>query len=171
MRRLLLLSLFALSLFLGDFFLKSYVHHFFPPMGLVPIFPYGGVEVFENFWGIDFSLVHVINKGAAWGILSSFHEYLFYGRVLIIGAMLFYLLLFAARMQVIPLVMIITGAIGNVADRFLYGHVVDMFYFRFWGHSFPVFNIADSAIFCGISILMLQSFIKKKREEALPAHE
>lgn len=164
MRRVFLLFAFAAAIFLADFFLKSYVHHFFPQMGLIPTFPYGGIEIFENLYGIDFSLVHVMNKGAAWGILSSYHQYLFYGRVIIVGVMLFYLFLFSVRAHQIPLLVIITGAFGNILDHILYGHVVDMFYFRFWGKSFPVFNIADSAIFCGIAILMLQSFFKKKQE-------
>lgn len=169
MRRFFLLFGFAAALFFADFFLKSYVHHFLPPMGLVPTFPYGGIEVFENLYGIDFSLVHVMNKGAAWGMLSSYHQYLFYGRVLIVGVMLFYLFLFSVRSEQLPLLMIITGALGNILDHIFYGHVIDMFYFRFWEKSFPVFNIADSAIFCGIAILMLQSYWKKK-PKASPAN-
>ena len=164
MRRFLFLSLFVFSLLAADFFLKSYVHHFFSPMGLVPFFPYGGVGVFENVLGIYFSLVHVVNKGAAWGMLSSYHQYLFYGRLLIIGIMILYLFLFSMRAQTIPLLLIITGALGNVLDHLLYGHVIDMFYFQFWGSSFPVFNIADSAIFCGIMTLILQSYTKKAQK-------
>ena len=154
MRRFLLLLTCSAALFLADFFLKSYVHHFLPLMSSEMFYPYGGIGVFENFAGVDFSIIHVLNKGAAWGMLSSFHQALFYGRLAIIGVLLFYLLFFAQRVQQIPLCMIITGALGNVIDHLVYGHVIDMFYFRFFGYSFPVFNIADSAIFCGIVILM-----------------
>jgi signal peptidase II len=136
-----------------------------------PYFPYGGIGVFENWQGIDFSINHVMNLGAAWGIFSNFHQALFYARVGIIGAMIVYLCFFSAREQKTPLLMIITGALGNVLDHLLYGHVIDMFYFRFWGYSFPVFNIADSVIFCGIVWLFIQSFLKKSSHEkrALPS--
>lgn len=166
MRRALLLLLFSVTLFLSDFILKSYVHNFLPLMSSQPFYPYGGIGVFENFAGIDFSIIHVLNKGAAWGMLSSFQQALFYGRLVIIGIMLFYLFFFSQRAQHIPLLMIITGALGNVADHLLYGHVIDMFYFRFFDHSFPVFNIADSLIFCGIVYLM---FLPKRKAAASPA--
>jgi signal peptidase II len=58
--------------------------------------------------------------------------------------------------------LIATGAIGNILDYFIYGHVVDVFYFVFWGYSFPVFNVADSIIFCGIVVLFLQSFLERR---------
>ncbi len=172
MKRFFLLFLFAATLFIADFLLKAYVHHFLPVLGWASsIYPYGGIAVFENWCGIDFSINHVLNKGAAWGMLSNFHEYLFYGRILIIICMLFYLFFFSLSYQKLPLLMIITGASGNVVDHLVYGHVIDMFYFRLWDYSFPVFNLADSAIFCGIAWLMLQSFFKPKSEEPLAVNE
>jgi signal peptidase II len=171
MRKVLLFSLIAAALFFADFFLKTYVHHFLPLMGWdSPFYPYGGIAVFENWCGIDFSINHVMNKGAAWGMLASFHIYLFYARILIIAALLVHLVFFAASQQKLPLLLIITGAFANVYDHIIYGHVIDMFYFRFWGYSFPVFNIADSAIFCGIVWLLILSFIKQRSRSA-SAHE
>ncbi len=165
MRRFTLFFLFAAALFTIDLLSKAYVNHFLPVLGYAsPIYPYGGIAVFENWGGIDFSINHVLNKGAAWGMLSSFHEYLFYARLLIIAGMLFYLFFFSLPSQRLPFLMIVTGALGNVFDHIIYGHVIDMFYFRLWDYSFPVFNIADSAIFCGIAWLMLQSFFKPKPE-------
>ena len=173
MRRFLLFFLFAATLFLADLLSKAYVHHFLPILGYASsVYPYGGIAVFENWGGIDFSINHVLNKGAAWGMLSSVHEYLFYARLLIIGGMLFYLYFFSLSNQKLPLLMIVTGALGNVVDHLIYGHVIDMFYFRLWDYSFPVFNIADSAIFCGIAWLMMQSFFKpKQKAEPLVANE
>lgn len=60
----------------------------------------------------------------------------------------------------IPLILIIAGAVGNVADFFLYGHVVDMLHFVFWGYDFPIFNVADSAISIGIGLLFVISWFK-----------
>lgn len=165
MRRVFELALFALCLFGVDFLSKMYVHEMLPVMGWAsPLYPYGGIAVFHQlFGGIDFSINYVTNKGAAWGMLSSFQDYLLYFRFLIIGSVLVYLLFFAEQIQRFPLLLVLVGAAGNVVDYFVYGHVVDMFYFRLWGYSFPVFNIADSAIFCGIAWMLLQSFFKKKQ--------
>lgn len=164
MKRAILLVAIGLSLFLLDLCLKAYVHGNIPMMNYAsPLYPYGGIAVFQDWHGIDFSINHVVNRGAAWGIFSSFHEYLLYGRMLIIGGLISYLSFVACPLsRQIPLTLILSGAIGNVFDHFIYGHVVDMFYFNFWGHPFAVFNIADSAITVGISIMLITSLLNKK---------
>lgn len=50
--------------------------------------------------------------------------------------------------------LILGGAIGNLIDRIIYGHVIDFFDFRVW----PVFNIADSAITVGAIIIAIKCF-------------
>jgi signal peptidase II len=52
--------------------------------------------------------------------------------------------------------LILGGAIGNVIDRVLYGHVIDFldFHWKGFGH-FPAFNIADSAICIGAALFVL----------------
>ena len=47
------------------------------------------------------------------------------------------------------------GALGNVADRFRYGAVVDFIHVHAAGHSFYVFNLGDAAICCGVAVLLL----------------
>lgn len=128
-----------------------------------PFYPYGGIAVFKNWFGIDFSINYAMNKGAAWGMFSNFQEYLLYARLLIMGGLLSYVVFTTmSYLKKISLLCVLTGAIGNVIDFFLYGHVVDMFNFSFWGYSFPVFNVADSIIFCGVTCLLLQSFLEKR---------
>jgi signal peptidase II len=81
---------------------------------------------------------------------------LLYLRVALILALIIYTLFINKRKQwQIPLCMIIAGAIGNVIDYFLYGHVIDMIHVVLWGYDYPVFNVADSAIFLGIAALLL----------------
>ncbi|MEM1283417.1 MAG: signal peptidase II, partial [Chlamydiota bacterium] len=119
-------------------------------------FPFGGIAVFKNFFGVDFSIVHAINRGAAWGILSQYQQFLLVGRIILIVMVVVYALFFNSnRSYDMPLALIITGASANVLDYFLYGHVVDMFYFIFWGYHYPVFNVADSAICIGVAWLIL----------------
>ena len=60
-----------------------------------------------------------------------------------------------------PLVLLITGALGNIKDYFLYGHVIDMSHFTFREVDFPVFNVADSAVTVAIFWLIWLSFKEK----------
>ena len=156
------------AILMADAILKAYIHYTFPTVGASsPIYPYGGVGVFRDWHGIDFSIVHVINRGAAWGFLATMQEVLFYVRMAIIGGLLSYLFFVKSTpFKKFCLMLVAAGAVGNVADYFIYGHVVDMFYFIFWGYSYPVFNIADSAIFSGIFLLVLQSMWSKVRKSS-----
>lgn len=156
---------FAFLIFTSDALLKAYIHENIPPINAAsPIYPFGGIGVFRGWHGIDFSIVHVMNKGAAWGIFASLQDYLLYARVAIIGGLLSYLFFVRSTpFRKLSLALIATGALGNVVDYFVYGHVVDMFYFILWGYSYPVFNVADSVIFLGIAFLLGQSFSTKFR--------
>jgi signal peptidase II len=153
----------ACVILMADVALKAYVHYSIPPSHFSsPIFPFGGITVFRDWHGIDFAITHVVNRGAAWGILASFQEYLLYARILIIGGLISYLIFAKTNgLRKLCMLLIATGAIGNVLDTFIYGHVVDMFYFVLWGYSNPVFNLADSAIFCGIALIAIEALICK----------
>lgn len=148
-----------------DFITKFLVAHFIPVMSYDSLwYPYGGIGIFNNLMGIEFSIVHVTNRGAAWSTLESHQDALLIIRTLLIFAMLAYLLFINKNKEsVIPLVLIVSGAIGNVLDFFLYGHVVDMIYFIFWGHPYPVFNVADSAVTIGVLWLVLSSLWNSKK--------
>lgn len=125
-------------------------------------YPYGGIGVFKNFFGIEFSISHQINHGAAWGIFADFQIYLLYLRIALIVVLLVYALFLNRHTGWgIPLALIIAGATGNVVDYFLYGHVVDMLHFVLWGYDFPVFNVADTSIFFGITSLIILSCFEK----------
>jgi len=66
------------------------------------------------------------------------------------------------RLFCASLALILGGAVGNVIDRILYGHVVDflLFYWNDW--YFPAFNIADTAITAG-AVLMIYDEIRRAR--------
>jgi len=150
----------ALLVFLLDVASKGWVHHHLPLMGgYDQPYPYGGIPVFENWGGIEFSISHATNKGAAWGIGAAYQNYLLIGRLLLVAFLFFYYFRpQTPNWQKIPLLLITAGAIGNIVDWWLYGHVVDMLHFVFWGYDYPVFNIADSAIFIGVFWLLLGSW-------------
>jgi signal peptidase II len=120
-------------------------------------YPFGGIGIFSDFLGTSFSLNFVVNTGAAFGMFPNHPNLLFALRILIILGLI---ALFSKR-KTVPLYLIVTGAIGNVIDYALYGHVIDFLHFNFWGHSFPVFNFADSYITIGVALLFLSQSFKK----------
>jgi signal peptidase II len=127
-------------------------------------YPYGGIGVFKNFLGIEFSINHHINRGAAWGIFADYQVPLLYLRLILILGLIVFLIFFNKHKSCeIPFSLIIAGALSNVLDYFFYGHVIDMIHFNLWGYDFPVFNLADTAIFIGIFWQIATSLLEKKK--------
>lgn len=146
---------------------KWWVNTFIPLMNWNLLYPFGGIGVFKDFLGVQFAVVHETNKGAAWGAFSDYQEYLLWLRIALITGLLFYLVFFNRKEKTtIPMVLIISGAIGNVIDFFFYGHVVDMIYLKFGSYHYPVFNLADSAIFIGVVWLAALTLFGKKQSNA-----
>lgn len=145
-----------------DLLSKFLVVHFLPLLDRFSFsYPYGGIGVFKNWWGIEFSINHVTNRGAAWGLFGEYQEILLIGRVFLIGCIFFYLFFLNTKSSwVLPLVLIVFGAIGNIVDYFFYGHVIDMLHFVLWGYNFPVFNIADAAISLGVGCLFILFYLE-----------
>jgi signal peptidase II len=101
-----------------------------------------------------FNLVLVYNKGAAFSFLASetgWQRYFF--TIMGIGAAIFIIYLLkkhaGQRLFCWALALILGGAVGNVIDRVLYGHVIDFLDVHVGGWHWPAFNIADSAICIG----------------------
>ncbi|CUI17745.1 putative lipoprotein signal peptidase LspA [Candidatus Protochlamydia naegleriophila] len=154
--------LIGMAILLADQLSKFLVYRFIPLMDSVAYwYPYGGIGIFKNVGGIEFSINHMTNKGAAWGMFGNYQLPLVILRMGLIAGLCVYLFCFNRDSSwQIPLILIIAGAVGNVADFFLYGHVVDMLHFVFWGYDFPIFNVADSAISIGIGLLFVISWFK-----------
>lgn len=160
-------TLLGLFLILTDLLSKAWVQLNLPMMGTVSTsYPYGGIGVFQDFIGIQLAIVYAWNTGAAWGIFANFQNLLLVLRVFLIIGLIVYLTLFNEKnSRKWPLTLIIAGATGNVLDYFIYGHVVDMFYFRFWGYSYPVFNVADIAICLGFLWLIIDLQLVASKEQ------
>jgi len=116
-----------------------------------------------------FNLVLAYNKGAAFSFLSNsggWQRYFF--TAIALGAAAWIIVLLkkhgSQRMFSWALSLILGGAIGNVIDRVLYGHVVDFldFHWSGLGH-FPAFNIADSAICIGAALFILDELRRVNR--------
>ena len=114
----------------------------------------------------DFRLVH--NTGAAWGILGDSTFLLGLFSCLVCAGIVFYLFGFrharATLSETIPLAFVFAGGLGNAVDRLTYGYVIDFIETTFI--SFPVFNIADIGVTCGIIAFILAMLIQMKRMPA-----
>lgn len=145
---------FLVLLLLLDIATKAMALRFIPPLQLGE-YPFGGIALFST-GGVTFSLNTIVNTGAAWGTFAGHSGLLFIFRT----AIIFCLFFFAPKR--FPIWLVATGAVGNVLDYCLYGHVIDFFHFTFWGYEFPIFNCADSYITIGVAFLLL--FYRKDNE-------
>ena len=122
-----------------------------------------------------FNLVRVHNTGAAFSFLSTasgWQRWFFVGLGLVATVAIVWLLKRHAsqRLFSFALAMILGGALGNVIDRLLHGHVIDFLQFHwgwlapvFAGGYFPSFNLADSAITLGAICLILDELLRVQR--------
>lgn len=133
---------------------------------------YQQIEVIPGY----FSWTLAYNTGAAFSILadsSGWQRWLF---ALIAIAVSATLVVWLKRLKddetwlAIALALVLGGALGNLYDRIVLGHVIDFILVHWQNrHYFPAFNIADSAISVGAVLLALDMFKSKKSGE--PAHD
>jgi len=62
--------------------------------------------------------------------------------------------------------LVLGGALGNVIDRVLHGHVIDFIRVHYGEHYFPAFNVADSAITIGAVLIVLDNLLELDRARA-----
>ena len=122
-----------------------------------------------------FNLVRVHNAGAAFSFLSDaggWQRWFFTGLGVVAAAIMVWMLRAHAgqRLFCSAVSLILGGAVGNVIDRLLHGHVVDFLDFHwdfldglFYGGHFPAFNLADSAITLGAVLLLLDEWRRVRR--------
>jgi signal peptidase II len=119
------------------------------------------------------NLVHIHNKGAAFGLLSGWsaeYAWLFFvattGLVLVVLAYLLWRLPNDHWPTALGYSLILTGALGNLIDRVRLGEVVD-FIDVYWGrYHWPAFNVADSLVCVGTAILVWVIIREEKTADA-----
>jgi len=129
---------------------------------------YQSIEVLENF----FHITYIRNKGAAFGILSGANEnlripFFLTVSVIAIAIILYTIYTYEEESQVFPVSMglILGGAIGNMIDRVRLGEVIDFVDVHWYGHHWPAFNVADSAITVGVTLLIINIIFEHKNVE------
>jgi signal peptidase II len=60
------------------------------------------------------------------------------------------------------------GALGNLIDRIAAGDVTDFVRWHWHEHMWPIFNVADAALLIGVALLLVESFLGR-RKSRLPA--
>ena len=112
-----------------------------------------------------FSLTHIRNSGVAFGMFAgqqSEYKALMFIAISTIAIMAILVIFHQTpkdkKMVQTGLILIFSGAIGNLIDRTLHGEVIDFADFFINSYHFPAFNIADSCITIGVTLMVIDLF-------------
>ncbi len=117
-----------------------------------------------------FDLVLFYNQGAAFSFLADaggWQKYFF--SFMAIFASIVILVLISKhsgqKLFCLALSLVLGGALGNLHDRVMLGHVVDFLLFYYKDYYWPAFNLADSSICVGVALLLYDNMNKKLPQE------
>jgi signal peptidase II len=118
-----------------------------------------------------FALTYVRNTGAAFSMLSNAPQMVRLPLFLLVTvvaviALVSYLRSTPAERTglIVALGAVLGGALGNFVCRIRYGEVIDFFHVYYGDWSWPMFNVADSAISVGVVIILLESLRAQEPE-------
>ena len=124
------------------------------------------ITIVPNF----FEIRYIRNTGAAFGIMQRLPDAwrlpFLVGVSMLAMALILYLFVKAEKGRLIyqlSLALVFAGALGNLIDRIRFGDVRDFLYLHVYGLSWPIFNLADSAISVGIVLLAWELLIVEPR--------
>ncbi len=130
-----------------------------------------GATVGDTIAGL-FRIHLVYNTGGAWSIFSGATVALGAFSVLMCAGLLAFAIVQRTRIswpEIVGLALVIAGGLGNALDRFLLTHVVDFIDLAFM--DFPVFNVADIGVTCGIVVFLIGWIWRQRAEEKMGASE
>lgn len=116
------------------------------------------------------AITYTLNSGAAFSLFATLapavREVMLDGLAAAAVVVLGVLLARGTRPPIVSaaFALIMGGAAGNLFDRVVRGRVVDFIYVHYYAWSYPVFNIADSAITIGVAIILLHSLFAHDAE-------
>ena len=108
-------------------------------------------------------IIHINNTGAAFGLFKGANSIFMVLAIVVAGAIVYYFPSVSRKDWLIrvALSMQLAGAVGNLFDRIIFGHVTDFISVG----TFPVWNVADASITVGVAILLIGMWIQEKREK------
>ncbi len=110
------------------------------------------------------------NPGAAFSFLgdaSGWQRWLFSGFAVAISVFLVAWLRrlpAGERWMTWSLSLLLGGALGNLVDRLIHGHVIDFIHVYYDRWHYPIFNVADIAITVGVGMILFHAFVLEKRQ-------
>lgn len=122
------------------------------------IMPYEAVYVLPFF-----NIVNVANKGAAFGSFQALGNPFFIVVSLIAIAIVIFLMV-KEKENPLALSFILGGAFGNLIDRLRYGFVVDFLDFFLGKYHWPAFNVADSFLSMGVTLMIITYILAARRK-------
>ncbi|SEN13176.1 signal peptidase II [Paenibacillus sp. OV219] len=149
----------AIFVFAVDYLSKKWIEHSLTLDEMKPVL------------GDFFVITSVRNKGAAFSILQNQRIFFVAITIIVIVGIVWYITRIRNSGKILLLSglgMVLGGALGNFLERALYGEVVDFLQFTFGSYVFPIFNLADSGIFVGVVLILLDAFITSKNENGDP---
>ena len=123
-------------------------------LAIISSIPYGGqVPVIGDL----FILWHVRNTGAAFSLFEGGQLLFIVVTVVALGMVAYFHRSFLGRSRWFQVILgvVLGGSLGNFIDRLRFGYVTDFLSFGFGETRFPTFNVADSAVVCGIGLLVI----------------
>lgn len=132
------------------------------------------LDLYESYEVLSFfNFTYARNYGAAFSFLGDaggWQKYLFTAIAFVVSAYLLYSMKTTSathRWMNSAYALILSGAIGNVMDRLMFGYVVDFLDFDLGFYRWPTFNVADIAIFIGAAMIIIDALLwAEKREES-----
>lgn len=117
-----------------------------------------------------FDLRWTENRGVSLGFLQADSPAMRWGLVAVTAAIavtvLVWLLRETKRADILPLGLVLGGALGNIWDRAAYGYVVDYADLHFGTfRPFLIFNLADAAITIGVLLILARSFLSRDKRD------
>lgn len=119
---------------------------------------------------VNFTLA--FNTGAAFSFLSGagdWHRWFFTGFSAVMSIVLLVWIIRlpkTAYLQLLALSLILAGALGNLVDRIVLGHVIDFIDVYYKHYHWPAFNLADSAICAGAFLLLIDMWLEARKKPA-----
>ena len=132
---------------------------------------YESIEVFSFF-----SITYVHNPGAAFSFLAdqSGWQRWFFTVIAAVASIIFIVWLAKTpkenKLLSIAFALLLSGAVGNLIDRVLFGYVIDFLDFHIGNNHWPAFNVADSAIFIGAALMIFDSFLGNEKNDEKNSH-
>lgn len=127
----------------------------------MPLLPFFDLTRTHNF-GVSLGMLTATSTEMRWGLVAL--------TALIATVVLVWLLRENVLGEIVPLGMVLGGALGNIHDRVKFGYVLDYADFHIGDfRPFLIFNLADAAITLGVVIILARSFLIREKTDQQPA--